>query len=59
MRDRNYATKDEARQSIFKYIELYYNRQRLHSYPGYESPLEYERIHAWSSPKSTLLGSAF
>jgi len=44
--DENYATRQEARQSIFKYIELYYNRQRLHSFIGYEAPLEYERIHA-------------
>ncbi len=44
--EKRYKTKDEARQSIFKYIELYYNRQRLHSILGYEAPLEYERINA-------------
>lgn len=43
--DKNYATRQEAKQSIFKYIELYYNRQRLHSFLDYEAPLEYERIH--------------
>ena len=43
--EENYATRQEAKQSIFKYIELYYNRQRLHSFLGYEAPLEYERIH--------------
>lgn len=46
IRDENYASRKEARQSIFKYIELYYNRQRLHSFLGYEAPLKYERMHA-------------
>ena len=42
--DENYTTRQEARQSIFRYIELYYNRQRLHSYLGYVAPLNYERM---------------
>lgn len=46
VREKRYKTKDEAKQSIFKYIELYYNRNRLHSTLDYESPLEYERINA-------------
>jgi putative transposase len=37
-----YATREEARQSIYEYIELFYNRQRLHSALGYRSPVEYE-----------------
>jgi transposase InsO family protein len=32
----------EARSEIFSYIEGYYNRVRLHSSPGYQSPMEYE-----------------
>ena len=43
--DESYMTRQQAKQSIFKYIELYYNRQRLHSYLGYEAPMTYERIH--------------
>jgi len=35
-----------AQQAIFKYIELYYNRRRIHSSLGYKSPLEYERQSA-------------
>jgi len=35
-----------AQQAIFKYIELYYNRSRMHSALGYKSPLEYERQSA-------------
>lgn len=41
----NYASRHEAKQSIFKYIELYYNRQRLHSYLNYKAPLEYEALN--------------
>lgn len=43
---RSYGTRDEAKQDIFKYIELYYNRVRMHSTLGYMSPVEYERQHA-------------
>jgi putative transposase len=42
----HYSNRQAAKQSIFEYIELYYNRQRLHSYLGYEAPLKYEMMHA-------------
>lgn len=45
IRDVRFASLQEAKQAIFKYIELYYNRQRLHSTLGYEAPLEYERMN--------------
>lgn len=38
----DYSTKSVAKQSIFEYIEVFYNRQRRHSYLGYVSPVEYE-----------------
>lgn len=38
----HYATREEARQSIFEYIEVFYNRQRLHSSLGYVSPEAFE-----------------
>ena len=38
-----YATREEARQSIADYIELYYNSQRIHSSIGYQTPIEWER----------------
>ncbi len=41
--DRRYKTRDEARQEVFKHIELYYNRQRLHSKNGYMAPCDLER----------------
>ena len=39
-----YETREQARQSIFEYIEVFYNRQRLHSSLGlgYQSPEAFE-----------------
>jgi putative transposase len=37
-----YATREEAKASIFEYIEVFYNRQRLHSTLGYLSPEAFE-----------------
>jgi transposase InsO family protein len=42
----DYHTKAEAKQSLFEYIEIFYNRRRRHSYLGYISPVEYERRNA-------------
>jgi transposase InsO family protein len=36
------ATHREARRMIFEYIETYYNRVRLHSSLGYQSPVDFE-----------------
>jgi putative transposase len=38
----HYATRAQAQQSIFEYIEVFYNRQRLHSALGYVSPAAFE-----------------
>lgn len=40
--DEHYRTRAQARASIFEYIEVFYNRQRLHSTLGYLSPLDFE-----------------
>jgi len=40
----DYKTRDEARRSIFEWIEGWYNRERLHSTLGNRSPEEYERV---------------
>ncbi len=37
-----FKTREEAKQMIFEYIELFYNRQRSHSSIGYLSPKMYE-----------------
>jgi transposase InsO family protein len=39
----DYQTREEARASIFEYIEVFYNNQRLHSSLGYVTPAAYEQ----------------
>ena len=36
-----YKTRNQAKLSIFQYIEIFYNRQRKHSSLGNKSPYEY------------------
>ena len=38
----SFASRAQARQVIFEYLEVFYNRQRLHSSLGYLSPVIYE-----------------
>jgi len=40
--DHRYATRADARQSIFEYIEMFYNRTRRHSAIGYKSPVSFD-----------------
>jgi transposase InsO family protein len=44
IRSKIYRSKEEARQEIFKYVEVFYNRKRLHSYLDYLTPTEYEEL---------------
>ncbi|TFB12621.1 IS3 family transposase [Candidatus Marinimicrobia bacterium MT.SAG.4] len=37
----HFDTRGEAKQMIFEYIEIFYNRRRLHSSLGYKTPLEF------------------
>lgn len=37
-----YRSREEARAEIFNYVEVFYNRKRLHSYLGYLSPVNFE-----------------
>jgi transposase InsO family protein len=39
-----YHTRLEARLSVFEYIEVFYNRQRLHSSLGYRNPADFEAV---------------
>jgi putative transposase len=42
--NRHYETRQEARHDVIDYIEMFYNSTRLHSYLGYTSPNEYEKM---------------
>ena len=37
-----FATRQEARLAIFEYVEVFYNRTRLHSALGFKSPVDFE-----------------
>jgi len=39
-----FVTRDAARAAIFEFIEIYYNRERLHSSLGYQTPEVYESL---------------
>ncbi len=39
-----FETRQQIRETVFEYIEVDYNRQRLHCYLGYKSPDEFEQL---------------
>lgn len=42
----DYKTRAQARQSIFEYIEIFYNRKRRHASLNYMTPVDYEKKYA-------------
>ena len=40
-----FSTRQDAKKQVFEYIEIYYNRKRLHSGLGYLSPEAFEQRH--------------
>ena len=40
----DYTNRDDARVSLFDYIEVFYNRQRIHQTLGYKTPVQYEMM---------------
>lgn len=42
IQDAAWPTRAAARQALFEYIEVWYNRERRHSSLGYRSPVQYE-----------------
>lgn len=45
VRRKAYATREEARQDVFDYIEMFYNPKRRHSFNERLSPVEFEKRH--------------
>ena len=43
MDDKPFETRDAARAAVFEYVELFYNRIRMHSALGYRAPMQAER----------------
>jgi transposase InsO family protein len=48
--DESYTTREQAKASIFEYVEVFYNRVRRHSSLEYLSPEEFERSHNQNHP---------
>lgn len=46
----NYKTREQAKESIFEYVEVFYNRKRRHSTLGYVSPVTFE--NQWYKQKN-------
>ena len=42
----DFVSRDAARAEIFDYIELFYNRSRMHQSLGYVSPVYFEQLNA-------------
>lgn len=42
----HFPSRQHARQTLFEFLEVYYNRQRLHSTLGYLTPVEFEAAYS-------------
>jgi putative transposase len=51
----NYSTREQAKRSIFDYVETFYNRKRRHSTLGYLSPVAFEKQAMQRSQEVSLL----
>lgn len=44
--DKHFRTREEARAAVFEYVEIFYNRQRIHKSNGYLTPDEYYKMRS-------------
>ena len=51
----SWPTREDARRAVFDYIEVFYNRQRLHTSLGDVSPEEFEIIHQQRSDQDRVM----
>lgn len=54
----HFKTRDEARLAIFEYIEVYYNRERLHSSLLYQTPEGFEMAQQIKEPQTLMQKAA-
>jgi transposase InsO family protein len=52
----DYKTREQARASLFEYMEVFYNRQRRHSAIGYQAPQPFETLTVAQVRVSTVRG---
>ena len=52
-----FRTRAEARAAVFEYIEVFYNRQRLHSALGYRTPAEPVRPATWVAQRCRVMSN--
>lgn len=50
----SWPTREDARRAAFEYIEVFYNRRRLHTSLGFHSPEEFEIIHQQRSDQDRV-----
>ncbi len=47
-----WMSRDQAKMAIFEYIEVFYNRKRIHSTLGYKTPVDYEKQYTKKDSKA-------
>lgn len=49
IRRKAYATRKDARDDVFDYIEFFYNPKRKHGKNGLLSPIDFEKQQKWKN----------
>jgi len=47
--DYRFKSREKAQQTVFEYIEIYYNKIRMHSAIDYKSPEQYKALEKQAS----------